>query len=326
MNKKLLMLIIALGCMNVSRAYADMLVWDVPTEIATAETASAATEGAAASTADAGINAEGHALTAATDEAGFIEQAMQYVKEAQQWVEQKVSWVKEQTLLGQGVTEAIAMKDKLQEQVSKLTALRSAGEGAMAKVLNDENVDHLPDDYTAGLQNAADAINDPTKQGALAAVGEGKTATLFETVTGRIGEAFGIGGSDEKLKLDNAAAAYNRTLSELAYLQAGQRRVAIKGYSDVLSSKNPEAANLDIKDITDLQARIQSTQLELVNEQLKLQSLAIMQKAQEQVAQQMAKQQRLAFLGVNTGSDVTGALTSFVSQAATAATVWNVDM
>jgi hypothetical protein len=154
--------------------------------------------------------------------------------------------------------------------------------------------------------------------------GELGVASGFEIITGRIGEAFGMkAGSDNKMKMDDARAAYNRTLSELAYKQAGERRVAIKGYSDVLSSSNPNKDNLDLKDITDLQARILSTQLELVNEQLKLQSLAVIQKSQEQVEQQMLKKQRLSALGLGQGAE--GSITSFISQAGAAATVWSIN-
>jgi len=317
---RILLAMIAFVGFSLSEAHADMLVWDIPTEIATAETAGAATEGAAAATADAGINAEGHALTAATDEAGFLEQAMDFVKQTEQWVEQKVAWVKEETLLGQQLTEAQALVDKGQEQLEKISGFRTEGQGVADKLAADKAADHLPDDYTTGLQNAADAMNDPVKQAALSGIGEGGTATLFDTVTGRIGQAFGIGGSDEKLKLDNAAAAYNRTLSELIYRQAGQRGATLKGYGTDANGAN----NLMSSSV--LTARIQAAQADIANEQIKIEAIAVIQKAQEQVAQQMAKQQRLSILGVNTGTDASGTLTSFVSQAATAATVWNVNM
>lgn len=269
---------------------------------------------ASATLADVATNAEGHALGAATTEAGIVEDQANFAKEVEKWVEEKKHWFDEKVMQSRAVVEAIKIKDKMQESVDKLSALRAAGESAMEKVISDADADHLPDDYTAGLQTVASA--------ATPLPGELNTATAFEIITGRIGEAFGMGGSDTKMKMDDARAAYNRTLSELAYKQAGERRLAIKGYSDVLSSNNPNKDNLDIKDITDLQARIQSTQLELLNEQLKLQSLAVIQKSQEQVEQQMLKKQRLAALGLGQGAD--GSITSFISQAATGAVVWNI--
>jgi hypothetical protein len=278
--------------------------------------AGVSTTTAAASVADVKANVVGHGTTAATTEAGFIEQAINFVKETEKWIAEKYHWAKDEIMAAHGVAEAIKIKDAMQESVEKLSALRTTGESAMAKVLSDAEADHLPDDYTAGLQKVVD--------GSVPVAGELSTASTFEIITGRIGEAFGMeAGSDNKMKMDDARAAYNRTLSELAYKQAGERRVAIKGYSDVLSSSNPNKDNLDLKDITDLQARILSTQLELVNEQLKLQSLAVIQKSQEQVEQQMLKKQRLSALGLGQGAE--GSITSFISQAGAAATVWSIN-
>lgn len=283
---------------------------------ATEEVGVATAATAEATLADVATNAEGHATGAAVAEAGIMEDAANFAKEVDKWIEEKKHWFETKIMQSRAVVEAIKIKDTVQQSVDALSALRSTGESAMAKVISDAEADHLPDDYTKGLENVAGA-KPPL-------AGELSTASAFDIITGRIGEAFGMdAGSDKKMKMDDARAAYNRALSELAYKQAGERRVAIKGYSDVLSSTNPNKDKLDIKDITDLQARIQSTQLELLNEQLKLQSLAVIQKSQEQVEQQMLKKQRLAALGLAQGED--GSITSFISQAATTAVVWNID-
>lgn len=289
---------------------ADIVKMGYLTDIAAASTTTAG-----ATVADVEANVVGHGTTAATTEAGFIEEALNFVKETEKWIAEKYHWAKDEIMAAQGVSEAIKIKDAMQESVDKLSALRAAGESAMDKVISDAEADHLPDNYTTGLENVASA--------APPLAGELSTASVFEIITGRIGEAFGMkGASDNKMEMDDARAAYNRTLSELAYKQAGERRVAIKGYSDVLSSSNPNKDNLDLKDITDLQARIQSTQLELLNEQLKLQSLAVIQQAQEQVEEQMLKKQRLAAMSLSQSG--AGSITSLISQAATSAVVWNI--
>lgn len=282
---------------------------------ATEEVGVATAATAEATLADVATNAEGHALGAATTEAGIAEDQANFAKTVEKWIAQKKHWFETEVMQSRAVVEAIKIKDTMQQSVDALSALRTAGESAMDKVISDAEADHLPDDYTGGLQKVA--------SGETPALGEANTASVFEIITGRIGEAFGMkGASDNKMKMDDARAAYNRTLSELAYKQAGERRLAIKGYSDVLSSNNPNKDKLDIKDITDLQARIQSTQLELLNEQLKLQSIAVIQQAQEQVEEQMLKKQRLAAMSLSQSGD--GSITSLISQAATSAVVWNI--
>lgn len=270
---------------------------------------------AEATLADVATNAEGHATGAAVAEAGIAEDQANFAKQVETWIERKKDWFETKVMQSRAVVEAIKIKDTVQQSVDALSALREAGESTMDKVLSDAEADHLPDDYTEGLKKVAKK-DDPLRNNLSA-------ASAFDIVAGRIGEAFGMKASDNKMEMDDARAAYNRALSELAYKQAGERRVAIKGYSDVLSSTNPNKDKLDIKDITDLQARIQSTQLELLNEQLKLQSLAVIQKSQEQVEEQMLKKQRLAAMSLSKSGE--GSLVSLISQAATSAVVWNID-
>jgi len=82
-------------------------------------------------------------------------------------------------------------------------------------------------------------------------------------------------------------AALNRVLSEESFKQSGER---IDGLQQMLNKVNQAP---DEKDIQDLQARIQAEQILLQNEQLRLASLAQLQKSQGDIAVQQASEIRM---------------------------------
>ena len=82
-------------------------------------------------------------------------------------------------------------------------------------------------------------------------------------------------------------AALNRVLAEEGFKQSGAR---IDDLQQLLNKVNNAP---DEKDIQDLQARIQAEQVMLQNEQLRLASLAQVQQAQKDIANQQALEMRI---------------------------------
>jgi hypothetical protein len=98
--------------------------------------------------------------------------------------------------------------------------------------------------------------------------------------------------TDDKTELNKAQAVYNRSLAALAYQHATQRNTKIQSMIGEIKGAGED------KDVQDLQANMLGYQATLQNEQLKLQSLILLQQAQLNVEQQRTKQRRTEMMKV----------------------------
>lgn len=169
-------------------------------------------------------------------------------------------WLQEQAWFQQA-QDMMNTLDKLQTQIDDVKGMTD-----FSKLLNTAEDKaawgYLPDDYndvvTDGIGTSADIID----------------AIKDEVVT-----------SSEMLESNAKQAAINRALGDLAYKQASGRFDRLQGLMDEI-----ENAELP-KEKMDLQSRMVAEQMMLQNEQIKLASLQILTKAQEQLDEQRKKEQ-----------------------------------
>lgn len=182
---------------------------------------------------------------------------------------QTVKWVKDsahQALVeSEWVKQLTAMKDqydKLQEQVditkgiTDLASIKNSVEDKAAW-------SYLPDDYNT-------VVND----------GVGSSAGIVDFIKAEAGLT-----SSELLESNQKQAAINRALGDLAYEQASNRRAKLQSMLDTIET------TVDPKEKEDLQSRILAEQTMLQNEQIKLSSIQILTRAQEQLDVVRKKQQ-----------------------------------
>jgi len=167
-----------------------------------------------------------------------------------------------------------AMKQQFDQQVQQYNSLNGAR--GMANLVNNPALrKYLPANYQDILNNGYGnwaSIRDSAKLVDLA-------NTNIKT-TSSTGKAFEANANQ---------AAINRATYEDAYSKANNRFDDIQ----VLLDKVNNAP--DAKDIADLQARIQSEQVMMQNEQIKLSMLTQLAQAQKDLADQATKERRMQF-------------------------------
>jgi len=260
------------------------------------------------------VNSAGHAETAATTLAGWIEDAKNFIEEKKKWVEEQINWFKTETQLGQTVMELSAVKDEAKKAMEMVNGLRVAGKAALnseAKLGMGDG--YLPDEYAKALQNtkAGAPANSVDRDGNPITVDidgnpigtdGGQVLTIFDKVKAHVAAAVGL-NSDDKMQDNTDQAALNRTLAELAYKLAAKRQPVLKNFSKEIDTRAKEQ-----KDTADISARIQVEQALLLNEQIKVASLQLLERAQARVEKQREKQQRLQTLELKPMDIVTAAI------------------
>lgn len=225
----------------------------------------------------------GHATTNATNVAGWAQRIADFIKETQKWIQEKVHWVKNETELGKTVMELSKANDILQDAYDGATDLRNLGSNSLQSELAAQN-GYLPDSYEEGMKFAiGEAGNGVDLSGA------------FGGVMGHIADGANL-TSDQKLEDNQRQSALNRSLAELAYKQASGRRPNLEALID-----NIDHDAKDLKDTADLQARIQAQQALIANEQIKVNSLILLQEAQYRVEKQREKERRIETLSMPSG-------------------------
>lgn len=243
-----------------------------------------------------GATASGHASTAGATVAGWAKDMANFIETKAKWVQEKVHWVKNETELGQTVMTLLDTKDKVQESIDKMDGVRKQGQAALKQEL-DMGDGYLPDHYDQQLKLVD------------AGLGNGKTVDVlstFQKVALHITDAVGI-TSDDVLEENNKQAGLNRSLAEMAYTQGSMRHAYLVGMESDINSAE------EAKDIMDVQARIQLMQTQVANEQIKVNSLAVLQASQEAVERQRRKEARLESLKMK----------DMLVSGATALAVWN---
>jgi hypothetical protein len=256
----------------------------------------------------------GHINTAATTLAGWIKDAENFIDTKIKWVKEQINWFKTETQLGQTVTELLGLKAEAEKAMEKVNGLRTAGQAALnseAKIGMGDGF--LPDEYATALQNtkAGAPANSVDRDGNPITVDidgnpigtdGGQVLTIFDKVKAHVAAAAGL-NSDEKMQDNTDQAALNRALAELAYKQAAARQPVIKNFSTDIDTRAKEQ-----KDTADISARIQVEQALLQNEQIKVASLQLLERAQVRVEKQREKQQRLQTLELKPMDIVTAAI------------------
>ena len=169
---------------------------------------------------------------------------------------------------------------QLQQTYNSISGIRNMGDIANTPALRK----YLPSDYQQTLKLGTGVANG--QYGGLdGAVNAMKQASKIMDIeeTGLDPES----PAGKAYQNGQNQAALNRVLAEEGFKQSGAR---IDDLQQLLNKVNNAP---DEKDIQDLQARIQAEQVMLQNEQLRLASLAQVQQAQKDIANQQALEMRI---------------------------------
>ncbi len=218
------------------------------------------------------------------------------VKEVAHQVSTEVSAAVAEAKRIEEVQQLVTTYDQIVEAYNAVTGLRDTAGGVVASavgmvdgstmmeyveldkdgnVIKKSGMAYLPDSYEDGLQKVLNGGGNSTfMDGAADSI-----KSHIENMTGY--------NTDDKTELNKAQAIYNRSLAALAYQQASQRMAKIKE----IQQKFKEHGTED-KDVQDFMANSATYDASLQNDQLKLQSLILLQQAQLDVEQQRTKQRR----------------------------------
>lgn len=182
--------------------------------------------------------------------------------------------IKQVTAWGQQYKQMVDQYQQMQQQYQSLTGSRG-----FSSLLNGPAYQQarrmLPPD--------AQQVLDLAKGGSYGNLASSISA-IKKASTTLDGSAFTSPAAAKQWDADMNRAASNKALSMQAYTDAGQRLQNLEGMINQISQTQ------DPKAIAELQARMQAEQAIIQNEQNKIQAMAMLASAEQQIAQQQARE------------------------------------
>lgn len=185
----------------------------------------------------------------------------------------------------ENIAKLVAQLQQLKAQVQAIT-----GDRGMGGLLSGQNRGYLPPDWNQAMNVLNSSSSSPYS--ALA-----NAAQSIKTAQSVLSTADVNNLTPQMQQLLNQArnaSATQQALGQAAYQQASQRVGLLQQLTNAISGAS------DAKAVMDLQARIQSEQTMLQNDQSKLQSLAQLQQAQDVATRQMHNEMRAQTSGAGT--------------------------